>query len=159
MSLLSSIADIWENDTDLCALIPFNRVFTGRVPQTELQRFPYVSIIATSGRQFRRSDKARHTFSPVFFHIWVDEDRLEYGERVAETISNVYADRCWFLTASSKVNDVLDEGDPSVKQPPMPTIKAFEVVKLLTFLVERDRTTHSDECCSDGSISSDSCSI
>jgi hypothetical protein len=159
MSLISSIADIWENDAELTALIPFDRVFTGRVPQTELQRFPYVSILSPGGRQFRRSDKARHTFAPVFFHIWLDEDKLETGERVADKISDVYADRCWFLTPVAKVNDVLDEGEPSLRQPLMPTIKAWEVVKMLTFLIERARTAHDDECCSDGSLSSDSCSL
>ena len=148
-SLLRSIAGVWENNQTLCALLPFDRVFTGRVPGTELYRFPYVSIMAGQGSQYHRSDKNHLSFGPLSFHIWVDDARLEYAETVADAIMQVYADRCWPISDDARVIDVLDEGEPMAHQTDLPNVKAWEVVKLFTVCVERDRVDHSEEdgCC------------
>jgi len=153
-SLLKSVAEIWEESTTLCALIPFNRVFTGRVPQTELYRFPYVSVIATQGRSTYRTDKTRGSHGPLSFHIWVDDARLETAETVADAITSAYADRCWNLSASARVIDVLDEGEPVAHQTDLPSVKAWEVVKLFTVCIERNRTDHGDDCCASVGASS-----
>lgn len=148
-SLLRTIGELWEESESLCALIPFERVFTGRIPQTELVRLPYVSIISATGGKTTRSDKARYSHGPVSFHIWLDDSALEYGHRVAEAIADVYADRCWSLGDGDKVIDVLDEGEPLSRQTVLPNVKIWEVVKLFTVCIERARADHSDECCAE----------
>jgi len=139
--------DRWTADETLCAAVPVANVFTGRIPQTELYDFPYVSIIYAGGRQTSRSDKTRITHGPVSFHIWVDEDDLETGMGIAEIISDRFEGRCWSLTDDDKVFDFLDEGEAMARQIDMPTKKAWEVVKLFTACIMRTITEHDDECC------------
>ena len=146
-SLLRSIGAMWNNNAALCALIPFNRVFTGRIPQTELYRFPYVSILATQGSQTHRTDKTRYSHGPVSFHIWVDDAQLELAETVAQAITDAYADRCWSLSDDAKVIDVLDLGEATAIQTDLPNVKAWEVIKLFIVCVQRARIDRTDECC------------
>ena len=159
-SLVRSVARIWRDSPTLRALVPFERVFTGRIPQTELVDFPYVSILTGPGRQWSRSDKARYSYAPLSFHIWTNEDQLETAvEDICRAISDTYAERCWPLTANDasdndcystgidQVIDVLDEGEPIQHQPAPPTIKAWEVVKLFTVCLERARVDRHEECC------------
>jgi hypothetical protein len=149
MSLLKSVSDIWKNTPALYNKVPFDRVFVGRVPSTKLYRFPYVEILASQGRQTYRTDKTRAGHGPLSFHIWVDDAELEFAESVALAITNSYADRCWALSSGARVLDCLDEGEPMARQTDMPNVKAWEVVKLFTVLVERDRPDREDECCND----------
>ena len=146
MSLLKSISARWAADSTLCAKIPFAKVFTGRVPQTQLYAFPYVSVLATGGAQTLRTDKTQYSHGPLSFHIWVDESKLEFGEETAELIANAFANRCWRIDDNAKVIDVLDEGEPLAIQTDLPTVKAWEVVKLLTVCIERTRVDPA-ECC------------
>lgn len=156
-SLARSLGRRWEADATLCALIPYNRVFTGRVPQTELFDFPYVSILVSQGYSSYRSDKTRGSRGPVSFHIWVDDARLEQdGFAVAEAIRNAFADKCWAISDDASVIDVLDGGEPDAKQVPIPGIKAWEVIQMFIFCVERARVD-ADECCP-GSYTEDSSS-
>jgi hypothetical protein len=149
-SLLRSIGEIWRVTPDLYNLIPFDRVFTGRIPQTELYRFPYVSILVTQGTSKGRSTKTRHSIGPVSFHIWVDDANLETAETVAEAIADAYADRCWLLGSSARVLDVIDSGEAMAHQTDMPNVKAWEVIKLFLVLIERDRADHDDDDCCTG---------
>lgn len=153
-SLLRSLSMIWRDSQDLCALVPYVRVYTGRVPQTELYKFPYVSILATQGSQLHRTDKTRYSSGPVTFHVWVDEDELETGERIAQAITDEYADRCWDLCGEGTVIDMLDEGEACAEQVDHATIKAWEVIKLFTAIIERPRVERT-ECCASVSDSGD----
>ena len=144
-SLLRSIADIWNGSAPLCALIPFAKVFTGRLPNVEGYPFPYVSIMATLGSQTDRTNKTRYSHGPVSFHIWVDDTQLEFGETVAQAITDVYADRRWDLGNGASVIDMLDEGEAMAHQTTLPTVKAWEVVKLFTACLCRNRVPHVDQ--------------
>ena len=149
-SLLRSIAERWRDNAvliDPTTGVPFARVFTGRVPQTELYKFPYVSILVSQGYSRKRTDKTRYSHSPVTFHLWVDEDHLEFAETLAAKIADAYADTCWKLTETDKVIDFLDEGEPLVHQTNLPNVKAWEVVKLFTAVIERARVDRDAECC------------
>jgi len=156
-SLLRSIADRWSENATLCGLVPFSRVCTVRITQTELYRFPYVSILTSTGSPLFRTDKTRASAGPVTFHVWVDDDHLEYALDVAAAITEAYADTCWSLGGGSKVFDVGDGGEPLSVQVDLPTVKAWEVVKVMTFYVERNRvdTGTCFNASSDGSISWD----
>jgi hypothetical protein len=152
-SLLRSIGLKWKRSEALCQLIPFGRVFTGRVPSTELYKFPYVSILSAQGSQTHRTDKSRYSHGPLSFHIWVDDAALEDALTVAEAISAEYADKCWSLGEGANVIDVLDEGEPMAHQTDLPNIKAWEVVKLFIVCIERLRTG-TPVCCGSPSSSS-----
>jgi hypothetical protein len=155
-SVLRSVSEIWRDTPALCALVPFDRVYMGRVPGTELYCFPYVSLLAPPGSHTWRTDKTRVSQGPLSFHVWVDDAKLEYGLLVAEAITDAYADRCWPIGEASRVLDCLDEGEPMAVQPDHPTVKAWEVVKLFAVVVERDRVDRSGDCCvGDGSYASD----
>jgi len=153
-SLLRYVAEIWNGSATLKALVPFANVFTGRVPQTELYDFPYVSVVSGPGAWVRRTDKARYSNATLTFHIWVDANQLEQGHRIAEAIADAYADRCWQLGPNNFVRDVLDEGEPIAHQVSRPGVKIWEVVKMFTVCLERARADHTSECCEGSSSSS-----
>ena len=163
MSLLRSIHLKWQNSAALCDAatgVPHDRVFTGRIPQTKQYRFPYVSILTTRGWQTGRTDKTRLSAAVVSFHIWVDDDDLEFAQTLADAIADEFADRCWPISDTASVLDVLDGGEAVAHQTTLPTVKAWEVIKMLTFIIERDRTDHYDDCCDDEyETSSDSTSL
>jgi hypothetical protein len=155
-SLLRSIWQLWENSEELCALVPSERVFTGRGPSTTEYRFPWVSILVTGGASTHRSDKSRLGVSHAMFSIWIDDAKLENGLQIAQAITDAYADRCWPLSETAKVLDVLDQGEPGVHQTDLPNVKAWNVTKQLVFHVERLRVDRSEECCTFESFSSSS---
>lgn len=148
MSLLAAIHQVWEESTALSALLPHERVFTGRIPSTKQIAMPYCAIVATSGWTSHRTDKTRYSKVPVSFHVWVTDNDLETGLTIAKAITDTYAETCFSIINDDKVIDVLDEGEPMVSQINYPTLKAWEVVQMFTFCLERQRVTH-DECCLD----------
>jgi hypothetical protein len=145
MGLLKSIAEIWAQDTALSALMPVARVFTGRVPQTDQYKFPYVSILKTTATPVQRSDKAQRSFVTVSFHIWLDDSNLGIGEEIAIAIENCFPERSWSYGDSRYVIDVLDEGPAIETQVDLATYKAWEVIKLVTLVIERPRVQH-EQC-------------
>lgn len=150
-SLAKSVAAVWENDTTLCGLVPFARVFTGRVPQTSLYKFPYVTIFATSGTSRYRSDKTLVSSHLLKMNIWVDGDKLSLGETIGDAITDSYANRCWQIDPVSKVMDMLDGGPGIPMQLDIANIKAWRVTKVFNLIYERLRMPHAP-CC-DGSTS------
>ena len=155
-SLSHSIVERWEYSTALCKLIPWQRVFAGRIPQTELYKFPYVSVLCVAGGPRAITDKSIYTTGPVSFHIWVDDARLEFGYDVAEAIRAVFANQCWSLGDGSKVITCLDEGEPDAHQTDLPAVHAWEVVKLVTVCLERPRAASTGGCCDESSSSEES---
>jgi len=152
VSLLRSIHTIWKNSASLCDAttgVPHERVFTGRIPQTKQYAFPYVSILVVGGGQTGRTDKTRYSRALMSFHIWVDDDDLEFAHELATVISDEYADNCWQIDSTSKVLDITDEGEPNAHQTTLPTTKAWEVVKLFTVFIERQRADQDNQCCVD----------
>ena len=148
-SLLSSVATIWQNNTMLCALVPYDHVYAGRIPSTRLYRFPYVSIVALGGVQYLRTGASTYSYSPLSFHIWVDEDKLEFAEYLADKIADVYANTDWALSTVAKVIDVREEGDGMAHQTDLPSVKAWELVKMFSVFVEHKRVDNSSTCPAD----------
>lgn len=152
-SLLRSIAYRWREDATLCALIPFNRFFTGRVPGTQLVPRPYASVLSSGGGWAIRTDKTKYPRPFVSVHIWVDDDKLEDGLSIAKAVEDAYAEHCWELGDGDLVIDVLSGGEPLIHQVEMPTVKAWEVVQTFTFCLCRQRAD-ANECCIEGSSTS-----
>lgn len=138
-SIERTVQMIWENDAVLCSLIPFAQVFTGRIPKADANRFPYVSILFVPGRAYKRSSHSRLVTGVVSFHIWVDDADLEFGKTVAKAIADSYSDRAWALSSTDKVYDVEDMGEPLSHQTDLPSVKAWEVVKMFTVFIDRKR--------------------
>ena len=140
MSFLASFANIWRDSTALCALVPFDRVFTGRVPGTEYYKFPYINIQEAGPTRRYRSDKSQGYYISMSFHIWVDDSRLSTGEQIECAIAKAYAENAWTIDGDYKVIDVLDEGPAQKHQINESSYKAWEIIKLLTVCLERARS-------------------
>jgi hypothetical protein len=149
-SIARAISRVWEDNALLCSLVPFSRVFTGRAPQTQQYKFPYVTILATHGKQVLRSDKTMQFWQMVGIDVWVDDARLALGETIAEAITDAYANTCFQIDDVSKVMDVIDGGPPVQVQIDLPTVKAWQVCKTLDFRIERLRAD-TGTCCPSGS--------
>jgi len=110
---------------------------------------PYVTVLAAGGYTTHRTDKTRYYQVPVTFHIWADAEvanALENALTLARAIGDAYVDTCWTLTATDKVIDCLDEGEPLVNQVKLPTHHIWEVVQMVTVCLERSRVDE-NTCC------------
>jgi hypothetical protein len=140
-SLLKSVSAIWENNANLCAMIPFARVFSGRAPSTEEVKFP-LCIIDSAGTSRRyRTTVRRGFYKSVTFRIWTNEAALADGELVDQLISDAYGEAAWVVDSNVSVIDTLDEGPARVRIIDKPPYRYWEVVKIVTLCVERLRGT------------------
>lgn len=149
MGLLATLANIWKNSERLCSYVDFSRVYTGRIPGTELVRFPYVSMMTTAGWQTCRTDKTMYSRVPLTFHVWADDAKLAFAEEVGSVISDVYANTCWEVSDAEKIIDILDGGPGIPRQTNVATVKAWEIVQILTVCLERERAPHTGMNCCD----------
>jgi hypothetical protein len=140
------LGDVWKNDSDLAALVPFACVFTGRIPTIEESGVKmqatgvmrYVSITDMGGNMTGRSNFSRFSKVTITFHVWVDESSVSLGERIENAIVNAYAEGEWEFDGGC-VYDVLDEGRGNKVQANRPEYKQWEIVKVMTFYVESPR--------------------
>ena len=158
--LLGSIAARWEKDAGLCRWIPFNRVYTGRVPGTESyagtwknltpMEFPYCSILTSPGWSVARSDKSDLSKQRVTFSLWLNDATLHLGEIIQDNLYRVYANQAWVVEPQSadiacrglpkmQVIDCLDRGEGGPKQTTIATVKAWEVTRTFVLEIERQR--------------------
>ena len=138
-TLLGSIGNRWKNTQALCALVPFRRVFTGRIPTTENYPMPYVSVMEAGGSRGIRTRTSRYPRATFTFHIWVDDTQVALGEQIEKAITDAYAEGEWEY-GQGRVIDVLDEGPGAKTQADRPEYKAWEIVKAMTFCLEQQRT-------------------
>jgi hypothetical protein len=138
IGLLASFSNRWRDRLDACALVPFQDVFTGRVPNTVDYPFPYMSIITGGGFRVYRSDKFEGVLRPISIHIWTDPTNLELGEEIAEMARVIYANQAWVYDFG-RVIDVLDGGPQNCHQINDPTFQAWEVVKTFILCIELPR--------------------
>lgn len=158
--LLRAFAQIWADSADACDMVPFERFVTGRIPDTKEFPFPYMSVIAGGGRPAFRSDRAQDSLRIVSVHIWVDGDKEEDGETIAEKIRRLYCGS-GFCYNYGQVYDILDGGPPLPHQGSDPTYDSWEVVKLLTLCIEQPRKDQAflqgagcRQCCPRASVGS-----
>jgi hypothetical protein len=146
MDLIASVAAIWKNSETLCRLVPFEKVYTGRVPDEDKTKFPYVSIEQDASSRWKRSNQARYTKVSFSFHIWVHDTKLAEGCAVESAISDVYADEGWCFDGG-KVMDVLDDGKGKPSQVSEPTYHAWDIEHTCTLCVETARVGKSLDTC------------
>ena len=160
-SLLASIAKRWEQDEELCELIPYRRVFTGRVPGTESyagarknltpMEFPYCSILTSQGWHIARTSAGDISKQRLTFSIWLNDATLHLGEIIQDNLYRVYANQAWVVEPQSAdiacraglpslaVLDCLDGGEGGPRQTTIATVKAWEVTKTFVLEIERQR--------------------
>jgi hypothetical protein len=141
-TFLQSIADRWQASTELTALMPLARVFTGRIPTTEEYRMPYVSIAQGASRSLYRTDKTQSYAVSIAFHIWVDDADIATAERIEAALTAAYAEGGWSYDTGfgqGQVLDIVDQGPAVKNQINRPTYKAWQAIKNLTFIIERER--------------------
>ncbi len=137
--IAESIAVVWKNTPALCALVPYDRIFTGRVPETEVYNFPYITIRVTSGREALRTDETMQFWHLVGIDVWVDGDKLSDAETISNAITDAYANQCWKIDSVSKVIDVIDDGPGVPQQLDKPNVKAWWIAHDMNMRIERQR--------------------
>jgi len=146
VNLSESITKRWAASQTLCDLIPYGRVFTGRIPSTEIKRFPYMRIVTANASSGIRTNKAQFPRVTVGFHCWLDPTDLARGQMIQNAVADFFANTCWQLDSGYFVRDVLDLGPPIEHQIDTPGIRAWEVAKIFTFVLER-RRVDTGSCC------------
>jgi hypothetical protein len=138
-TLLGSIAERWKESDALCALVPFDSFFTGRIPSSEDYPMPYVSVMENGGQRGIRTNKTRMPRVTIVFYVWVDNTQLALGEQIEHAITDEYADANWRYEGG-RVMDVLDEGPGIKTQADRPGYKAWEITKIFTLCLEVRRS-------------------
>ena len=138
-NIAESIAEVWKNTPALCALVPYDRVFTGRVPGSDLYKFPYVTIDVGDSQEALRTDKATQFWHMVSIGIWVREEKLAEGETISNAITDAYANQRWQIDAVSKVIDVTDDGPGPPRHLDYSHVKAWWISHTIDLRIEHQR--------------------
>ena len=145
--LLRSFARRWQLDTAACALVPFDRFVTGRIPNVEDYPFPYMALLVPGGSSHGRSDRSTWCRRTAVVHIWVDMDALETGEDIVENLRRVYCNQSWRYDYGSVI-DVLDGGLAIMNEVNMPEFSYKELVKTMTLCIQQPRLDTCQGICS-----------
>jgi len=122
-TLAQAIHQLWAADSVLCALLPADRFYTGRVPPSE--KMPYCRLELPGGSELQRSRQTLYEKQPIIFHVWTDT--FDAGDAIAPQIRRVFANQ-EFDWGTGGVTDCRTEGSPSTSQTALPEIKAWETV-------------------------------
>ena len=125
--LESAVNAIWAADTALTALVPADRLITGRVPPSE--KMPYVRLEPETGGNTIRSNASLYQSERVSFHIW--SDTFDAGRQIAPLVRAAFASMA-FDWGSGAVLDMRWDGPPATRQTTDPEIKAWETVVTFT---------------------------
>lgn len=157
--LLRSFAARWEADAQACALVPFDRFVTGRIPDIEEYPFPYMSLNIPGGSSHGRSDRSTWCRRMAVVNIWVDMAALEDGEDISENLRRIYCSQNWRYDYG-QVIDVLDGGLATVKEVNVAEYSYKELVKTMTLCIQQPRLDSCEGICNqqDSDCCSSSCS-
>jgi len=146
IGLLQSFAFRWRDDPSACALVPFVRFVTGRIPNIEEYPFPYMALVIPGGQGHGRSDRSTWARRTAVIHTWVDMDKLELGEAIAEKQRQIYCNQSWRYDYGDII-DVLDHGPPQIISVNEPTFQYHELVKTMTLCIQQARVDSCSEAC------------
>jgi len=144
--LLWSFAQRWATDEAACALVPFDRFVTGRIPQESSYPFPYMALLIPGGSGHGRSDRSTWCRRTAVIHIWVDMDALEDGEDISEAIRRIYCSQNWQYDYGTVI-DVLDGGLATVKEVNVAEYSYKELVKTMTLCIQQPRLDTCEGVC------------
>jgi len=146
LGLLESMSFRWKHNPQACALIPFDRFVTGRIPNVQEYPFPFMSLTVTGGVFRGRSDRAEWVRRTAIIHIWVDMAKLEHGEAVAEMLRRIYCNRAWRYNYGDVI-DVLDNGPAQVIEVNNETFSYKELIKIMTLCIQQPRVDTCEDIC------------
>jgi hypothetical protein len=125
--LESAINAIWAANVALIALVPADRLITGRVPPSE--QMPYVRLEPEGGAETGRSNASLYATEKISFHIW--SDTIDAGQAIAPLIRNCFASNAFNWTTGA-VLDMKWDGPPASRQTTDPEIKAWQTTVTFT---------------------------
>jgi hypothetical protein len=125
--LESAINSIWAVNTALTALVPTDRLITGRVPPSE--QMPYVRLEPEGGSNTTRSNKSLYQTERVLFHVW--SDTFDVGRQIAPLIRAAFASMA-FNWGTGAVLDMKWDGPPISRQVTDPELKAWQTTITFT---------------------------
>ncbi len=125
--LESAINAIWAANTALTALVPADRLITGRVPPSE--QMPYVRLEPEGGSNTTRSNKSLYQTERVLFHVW--SDTFDVGRQIAPLIRAAFASMA-FNWGTGAVLDMQWDGPPISRQVTDPELKAWQTTITFT---------------------------
>jgi len=123
----SAINGLWAANSALVAVVPADRLITGRVPPSE--EMPYVRLAPDAGDNTDRTNATLYQAAKVAFHVW--SDTFDRGREIAALIRNAFASLA-FDWASGGVLDMRWDGPPASHQTTDAEIKAWETVVTFT---------------------------
>ena len=125
--LESALNAIWAANTALTAVVPADRLITGRVPPSE--QMPYVRLEPEGGSHTTRSNKSLYQTECVNFHVW--SDTFDIGRSIARLIRAAFASMA-FDWGTGAVLDMRWDGPPTSRQTNNPEIKAWQTTVTFT---------------------------
>jgi hypothetical protein len=125
--LESAINAIWADKAALAALVPADRLITGRVPPSE--EMPYVRLEPDAGGNTQRTNASLYQTAKIAFHVW--SDTFDAGRQVAAAVRDAFASMA-FDWVTGAVLDMRWDGPPASRQTTDPEIKAWETVVIFT---------------------------
>jgi len=133
MGLLAAIHDLWESEAALEALLPAERVFTGRVPQ--FKAMPYASIESSTSSPHVRTNDSMARDVGLTIHVWTET--YAEGDAIRQEIEAAFANRT-IETDDGNVLDVTIESSGSLQEDD-PSETTWQTVIQLGLLVSRAR--------------------
>ena len=141
-SLKGTLQDMWAADTDLVALHPASRFYTGRVPivsgdgATAPTAMPYTRLDTPGGHRGTRTSDTEYPLEKLRFHVWTDT--AEEGDAIADAVQDCYKDQA-FTYSRGRVIDIRYENTDQ-RQITKPSYTAWETVVIFTMRLMRNRT-------------------
>ncbi len=132
--LESAINAIWAANAALTAVVPVDRLITGRVPPSE--QMPYVRLEPDGGSDEARTNASLYQTEKVRFHVW--SDGFDVGRQIHPLIRAAFASMAFNWT-SGAVLDMKCDGPPISRQTSDPEIKAWQTTVSFTLTTWHQR--------------------
>lgn len=102
MNLAAIIHARWEDATALNAVLPAERLFTGRIPRDTAN--PCARLSITGSLAGKRSDKAAERNVEIQIAHWVDQNDFSTGQDVQDKIEEAFDNYDALLEDSTLIN-------------------------------------------------------
>jgi len=132
--LESAINAIWAANAALTAVVPVDRLITGRVPPSE--QMPYVRLEPEGGEEHCRTNASLYATEKINFHIW--SDGFDTGRAAAPLIRTAFASMA-FNWGTGAVLDMKWDGPPVSRQVTDPELKAWQTTVSFTLSTWQQR--------------------
>jgi hypothetical protein len=144
--LESAINLIWAYNASLCAIVPANRLLSGRIPPSE--KMPYVRLDPGEGQESIVTNRTIYATHKITFHIWSD-GTTDVDLEIWPLIRNAFSAMIFDWGTGGVINMKWD-GPPSSKQSTDPEIQAWVTTTSFTCQTWQTRTDATNSWSSSG---------